>query len=212
MTLLIACHLPVCGLCHSKPTLFLAHSRETSMQCFRSPGEESLAKMAIISSAGRREMGDKRHRSSMARRSASSSVSGDMEGASEDWESLVWNMRESLSSSSTPRSGEVDAEVSEREVLMSRSARREREREREAMACSLGNVVAVGCLPGRKTVVAIRRCGDFGSRRLRVGRVVAGRVVKQAVGGSTLSDAAAACLRCAVTLHRRRFSLAVACR
>lgn len=96
------------------------------MQFFRSPGEESLANMEIMSSAGRRETGDRRHRSSIARRSASSSESGDTEGAREDCESLPWYMRESLSSSSGPRSGEVEAEVSEREALTSRSWRRER--------------------------------------------------------------------------------------
>lgn len=98
------------------------------MQFFRSPGEDSLEKMAIISSAGRREMGDTRHLSSIARRRASSSSSGDTEGARDDCESLVWYMRESLSSSSSsgPRSGDVEAEVSEREALTSRSVRLER--------------------------------------------------------------------------------------
>lgn len=144
------------------------------MQCFKSPGEESLENMAIISSAGRREMGDTRHRSSMALRSASSSESGDMEGAREDCESLVWNMRESLSSSSssTPRSGEVEAEVSEREALTSRSARRERER--EAMACSLVNVVTVGASlrERRPTWFGGAGSGAKGVGRLRIGRVV----------------------------------------
>ena len=95
------------------------------MQFFRSAGEDSFAKTAIISSAGRREMGETRFCSSIARRRASSSESGETEGAREDSESLDCSMIESLSSSK-PRSGEVEAEESDREALASRSGRRER--------------------------------------------------------------------------------------
>lgn len=154
------------------------------MQCLRSAGEESLANMEISNSAGRREMGDTRHRSSMALRRASWSESGETEGAREDCESLAWNMSESLSSSSTPRSGDVDAEVSEREALTSRSARRERER--EAMLCSLfTGRRAVICLEMPKEVVVRRRCGVSGASRLSGGARRPTQVVKQAVGGST---------------------------
>ena len=118
------------------------------MQFFRSPGEDSLANMEIISSAGRRETGERRNRSSMARRRASSSESGDTEGAREDCESLPWYMRESLSSSSGPRSGDVEADVSEREALTSRSCRRERAMvvcgERVSGACGGGGRLCTG--------------------------------------------------------------------
>jgi hypothetical protein len=70
-------------------------------------------------------MGEMRFCSSMARRRASSSESGETEGASEDRESLELSMIESLSSSK-PRSGEVDAEESDREALVSLSCLRER--------------------------------------------------------------------------------------
>jgi hypothetical protein len=71
-------------------------------------------------------MGEIRFCSSMARRRASSSESGETEGASEESESLEFSMIESLSSSK-PRSGEVDAEESDREALASLSCRRERD-------------------------------------------------------------------------------------
>lgn len=126
MTVLTLDHLLVEGRCHSRPTLFLAQSLDTSMQFLRSAGEESLAKTAIMSSAGRREMGETRFCSSMARRRASSSESGGMDGAREESESLDCSMSESLSSSK-PRSGEVEADESERSVLASRWRRRERD-------------------------------------------------------------------------------------
>lgn len=83
------------------------------MQFLRSEVEDNLANMEIISSAGRREMGDMRQRSSNSRCKASWSSSGEADGASDESESFSWSMKESLSSS-TPRSGEVDADVSDR--------------------------------------------------------------------------------------------------
>jgi hypothetical protein len=126
MTLFTLAHLFVDGRCQSRPTLFRDQSFETSIQFLRSAGEDSFAKTAIISSAGRRDMGETRFCSSMARRRASSSESGETEGASEERESLEFSMIESLSSSK-PRSGEVDAEESDREALVSRSCLRERD-------------------------------------------------------------------------------------
>lgn len=123
MTLLTLDHLLVEGRCHSRPTLLPAHVLETSMQFLRSVGDESLAKTAIMSSAGRREMGEMRFCSSMARRRASSSESGESEGASDESESLDCSMTESLSSSSKPRSGDVEADESERSALASLSRR-----------------------------------------------------------------------------------------
>jgi hypothetical protein len=126
MTLLTLDHLFVDGRCQSSPTLFPAQSFDTSMQFLRSAGDESFANTAIMSSAGRRETGDTRACSSMARRRASSSSSGDTEGAREDRESLDCIMIESLSSSKS-RSGEVEADdESDREVLASLSVLRER--------------------------------------------------------------------------------------
>ena len=124
MTLWTFDQLFVEGRCHNRPTLLPAHVLETSMQFLRSVGEESFAKTAIMSSAGRREMGETRFCSSMARLRASSSESGDSEGASEERESFDCSMTESLSSSSKPRSGEVEADESEREALASRWGRR----------------------------------------------------------------------------------------
>ena len=103
-------HLFIAGRCQSKPTLFLAHSFETSMHVWRSAGELRREKMAINNSAGKRCTGDTRHRSSCSLLAAvSSELSGDMSIPSEDCESLECSMRESLSSSA-PRSGEVEEE------------------------------------------------------------------------------------------------------
>ena len=109
----------VCGRCQSNPTLFLAHSLDTSMQFFKSPGEDSFANIAIISSAGKRQIGDTRHLSSISRLPILSVKSEDTEGASDDCESFAWSMKESLSSS-TPRSGDVEADESEFEPLRDR--------------------------------------------------------------------------------------------
>jgi hypothetical protein len=78
------------------------------MQFFKSAVEPSFWKIAIMSSAGSRLMGDTLHLSAISRASESLISSG-MDSAKEDWESLSCNIKESLSSS-MPRSGEVDAE------------------------------------------------------------------------------------------------------
>src|SRR5690242_20368192 len=99
MTLFTPGHLLVDGLCHNSPTAFLDQSFETPMQFRRSAGEASFANMEIISSAGSRETGEMRFCSSMARLRASSSESGETDGARDDSESFDWSMIESLSSS-----------------------------------------------------------------------------------------------------------------
>lgn len=68
--------------------------------------EERREKIWMSNSAGRRQTGERRHRSSY---SALLSWSGRMEGASDEAESFAWSMNESLSSSA-PRSGEVEDE------------------------------------------------------------------------------------------------------
>jgi len=78
------------------------------MHDWRSVDEPNFWKMAIISSAGKRLIGETRHRSAISCASESLSSSG-RDRASEDWESLSCNMRESLSSS-MPLSGDVEAE------------------------------------------------------------------------------------------------------
>lgn len=93
------------------------------MHDFKSAGDESFANIEIISSAGRRDMGERRHLSSISRAYASSS---EVEGAIDDCESLACSMKESLSSSGQ-RSGEVEADESElARPPGRRSCRRER--------------------------------------------------------------------------------------
>jgi hypothetical protein len=69
--------------------------------------------MLIISSAGSLLIGDTRKRSAISCASESLISPSSTEGANEDIESFSWIMRESLSSSITPRSGDVEAEDAE---------------------------------------------------------------------------------------------------
>jgi len=90
------------------------------MHDMRSAEEPSFWNIAIMSSAGSRLMGDTRRLSAISWASESPNSSG-RDSASEDWESLSFNMKESLSSS-IHLSGEVDADEVEFAPLEKRRA------------------------------------------------------------------------------------------
>ena len=184
MTVFTLDHLFVEGRCHSRPTLLRAQSLETSMQFLRSCGEDNLAKTAMMSSAGNREMGEMRFCSSMARRRAASSRSGEMEGAREERESLDCSMAQSLSSSKA-RSGEVEADESEREVLAPLARRRARDMFGGLEGAPRGRAGGLACESmAREAVQGVEGSASAGGTRTRTRRTSRGAAGGRAGGRS----------------------------